>query len=188
MLFDFHSFIEQLRDKPEKKQIVERYEKVCGPIQWSIQEQERYNEYVGKFNPIDYLVSDEIKDDFDRKLLLQLVVSSFSSDYELKKKDSESDGSRELYITVKSGDQVVVKTVSELQSFQVLRLYDIYIEEQMNLHALMKENNEENTIQAERDMRLNRWQAVQDTLDRSELAKQSKEEQASKLDELKGKL
>jgi hypothetical protein len=27
MLFDFQAFIEELREKPEKKQIVEKYEK-----------------------------------------------------------------------------------------------------------------------------------------------------------------
>lgn len=33
MLFDFHAFIDELRQKDEKKQIVEKYEKACGPIQ-----------------------------------------------------------------------------------------------------------------------------------------------------------
>jgi hypothetical protein len=28
MLFDFQAFIEELREKPEKKQIVEKYEKL----------------------------------------------------------------------------------------------------------------------------------------------------------------
>jgi len=76
-----------------------------------------------------------LKNDFDRGLLQQLVVGSFSSDYEIKKLEGK-DGERDLYIAVKSGDQSVVKTVSELRSFQILRLYEIYIEEQMNLHAL----------------------------------------------------
>jgi len=33
MLFDFQAFIEELREKPEKKQIVEKYESLFGPIQ-----------------------------------------------------------------------------------------------------------------------------------------------------------
>lgn len=33
MLFDFQAFIEELREKPEKKQIVEKYEQLVGPVQ-----------------------------------------------------------------------------------------------------------------------------------------------------------
>jgi len=195
MLFDFHAFIDELRQKDEKKQIVEKYEKICGPIQWNLKDQARYTEYASKFVPMKYLTPDELKDDFDWDLLLQLVISSFSSDYELKAKDTDkknednNDELRDLYIAVKSGDQSVVKTVSELWSFQILRLYEIYIEEQMNLHALMSEDEKEKTaIQAEREMRLKKWEAVLDTLDRGKEADKAKKDQASKLDDLMGKL
>jgi hypothetical protein len=33
MLFDFQAFIQELREKAEKKQIIEKYEKLVGPIQ-----------------------------------------------------------------------------------------------------------------------------------------------------------
>jgi len=125
-----------------------------------------------------------LKNDFDRGLLQQLVVGSFSSDYEIKKLEGK-DGERDLYIAVKSGDQSVVKTVSELRSFQILRLYEIYIEEQMNLHALKAEDeNEKNAIDSERDLRVKRWKAVLDTMDKEELAKSTKKEQENKLGDL----
>jgi len=70
-----------------------------------------------------------------------------------------------LYIAVKSGDQSVVKKVSELRSFQIQRLYEIYIEEQINLHILKQEDeNEKNAIEQERMMRLKRRQAILDTM------------------------
>ncbi len=119
-------------------------------------------------------------DDFDWRLLQQLVTASFSSDYELKF-DSEKGG-HELFIAVKSGDQSVVKTVSELRSFQMLRLYEIYVEEQMNLQILKKEDeNEQGAIEAEREMRLKKWEAVLDTMGREELAKEIKVDQEEKL-------
>lgn len=142
MLFDFAAFIEELREKPDKKQIVEKYEKQFGPVEGNIKDQARYKEYVSQFTTIDYAIPDELKKDFDWELLQQLVLASFSSDYELKKTKAE-DEKMDLYIAVKSGDQSVVKTVSELRSFQVLRLYEIYIEEQMNLHALKSEDEKE---------------------------------------------
>ena len=43
---------------------------------------------------------EELKSDFDRDLLEQLVIGSFSSDYELKKEEKKDE--KELYIAVKS--------------------------------------------------------------------------------------
>ena len=187
MLFDFQAFIEELREKAEKKQIVEKYETLFGPIEGDIKDQIRYTEYLTKFEPLPYIVPEELQNDFDRNLLEQLVLGSFSSDYELKKEEGKKE--KELYIAVKSGDQSVVKTVSELRSFQILRLYEIYIEEQMNLHALKAEDeNEKNAIEAEREMRLKRRGAVLATIDREELSQKAKIEQESKLGDLMGKL
>jgi len=187
MLFDFQAFIEELREKKEKKQIVEKYEQFVGPITGDIKDQDRYTEYLVKFEAIPYLVPEELKDDFDRDLLQQLVIGSFSSDYEIKKEaDKEL---KELYIAVKSGDQSVVKTVSELRSFQILRLYEIYIEEQMNLHALKAEDeNEKAAIEGERESRIKRWKAVLETMDREELAGKAKAEQENKLGDLMNQL
>ena len=187
MLFDFQAFIEELREKAEKKQIVEKYESLFGPIQGDIKDQIWYTEYLTKFEPLPYNVPEELQNDFNRDLLEQLVLGSFSSDYELKKEEGKKE--KELYIAVKSGDQSVVKTVSELRSFQILRLYEIYIEEQMNLHALKAEDeNEKNAIDAEREMRIKRWSAVLATIDREQLSQKAKAEQSSKLDDLMGKL
>ncbi len=187
MLFDFQAFIEELREKAEKKQIVEKYETLFWPISGNITDQLRYTEYLSKFEPIPYNIPEELKNDFDRDLLQQLVIWSFSSDYEIKKEEGKKE--KELYIAVKSGDQSVVKTVSELRSFQILRLYEIYIEEQMNLHSLKAEDeNEKNAIDQEREMRIKRWKAVMDTADREELAGKAKKEQESKLGDLMGKL
>ncbi len=187
MLFDFQAFIEELREKPKKKQIVEKYETLFGPINGDIKDQIRYQEYLAHFEPLPYAVPEELENDFDRNILQQLVVGSFSSDYELKKEEGKEQ--KELYIAVKSGEQSVVKTVSELRSFQILRLYEIYIEEQMNLQTLKAEDeNERNTIDAERDIRIKRRKAVRDTIDKEEIEKKTKEEQKSQMEDLLGKL
>lgn len=187
MLFDFLAFVEELREKPEKKQIIEKYENLCWPISWGIRDQIWYSEYLSNFEPISYNIPEELKNDFERDLLQQLVIWSFSSDYELKVEEWKKD--KELYIAVKSWDQSVVKTVSELWSFQVLRLYEIYIEEQINLHALMmEEETEKVAIQQEREIRQKRRKAVLETIDREEISKIAKKEQESKLWDLMGKL
>ncbi len=191
MLFDFPAFVEELREKEDKKEIVEKYEKYFWKIQWDIKNQVWYTDYLSKFPAQSYLTPEDLDDDFDWDILQKLVIWSFSSDYELKQ-DEKSD-SRELYIAVKSWDQSIVKTVSELWSFQILRLYEIYIEEQMNLQILMNEENEEwesekEALISEREVRLKKWNAVLDTLNRSQEAEAAKKEQEAKLWDLMWKL
>jgi hypothetical protein len=187
MLFDFQAFIEELREKEDKKQIVEKYEKLFGAIQGDVKDQPRYTEYLSKFTFQKYLTPEELEDDFDWELLQRLVLGSFSSDYELKM-DEKKKGF-DLFIAVKSGDQSVVKTVSELWSFQILRLYEIYIEEQINLHVLMHEDEaEKSALTSEREMRIKKWNAVLETLDRAEKAAEAHKEQEEKLGDLMGQL
>lgn len=100
MLFDFQAFIEELREKEDKKQIVEKYESLFGTIQGDLKDQPWYTDYLAKFTPQQYLTPEELENDFDRDILQKLVLGSFSSDYELKK-DEKKKGF-ELFIAVKS--------------------------------------------------------------------------------------
>ncbi len=189
MLFDFPAFIEELKEKEDKKEIVEKYEKYFWKIQWDIKDQIWYTDYLSQFPTQVYLTPEDLDDDFDWDMLQKLVIGSFSSDYELKQEDK--DGWWELYIAVKSGDQSIVKTVSELWSFQILRLYEIYIEEQMNLQILMNEEEEwweKEALISERQVRLKKWNAVLDTLNRSQEAEAAKKEQEASLWDLMWKL
>jgi len=191
MLFDFPAFINELREKEDKKEIVEKYEKYFGKIQWDIKDQIWYTDYLAKFPAQSYLTPEDLDDDFDWDILQKLVIGSFSSDYELKQDDK--DGWWELYIAVKSGDQSIVKTVSELWSFQILRLYEIYIEEQMNLQILMNEESEDGESEkealiSEREVRLKKWNAVIDTMNRSQEAEAAKKDQEAALGDLMWKL
>lgn len=186
MLFDFNAFIWELRLNPEKKDIIEKYEAALWAISWWLKDQKWYTDYLINFKPVDYLVPDELQNDFDRDILQQLVLWSFSSDYELKKDNAEKP---ELYIAVKSWEQSIVKRVSELWSFQIQRLYEIYVEEQLNLEILRNDTDEEKTaIDSERLMRQKRWQAILDTIGIAEESAKAKEEQAKSLDELMWKL
>ena len=191
MLFDFPAFIEELREKEDKKEIVEKYEKYFWKIQWDIKDQIRYTDYLSKFPAQSYLTPEDLEDDFDWDVLEKLVIGSFSSDYELKQEDK--DGWWELYIAVKSWDQSIVKTVSELWSFQILRLYEIYIEEQMNLQILMNEESEDwewekEALISEREVRLKKWNAVIDTMNRWKEAEAAKKDQEAALWDLMWKL
>ena len=59
----------------------------------------------------------------------------------------------------------------------------------MNLHALKAEDeNEKNTIDQEREMRLQRRNAILKTIDREVEVQKTKKEQTGKLDDLMNKL
>lgn len=194
MLFNFQAFIAELREKADKKEIVEKYEKWFGPLIGDIKDQQRYKEYLINFSNQDFRLPEELKEEFDWKLLLQLVAGSFSSECLFEKepvdeKNPDWKTERELTISVKSGDQSVIKKVSELRSFQILRLYEIYIEEQMNLHILIKEEEKESeAILGQRHMRLERRKLMLESLDRDELKKAAAVEQESKMSDLMSQL
>lgn len=188
MLFNFQTFIQELRENPEKKEVVEKYEKFFGSIEWELTDQLWHKEYVDQFPIIEYRVPDELVKDFDWILLMKLVWASFSSDGLIDSVDDENP-LPEFIISVQSGDQVVVKKISELRWFQILRLYEIYAEEQMNLQILIAEDEKEKeAIIAQRESRANRWKLVMENLEKEELQKVDKVEREGKLDDLMGQL
>lgn len=187
MLFDFQAYLMEMRDKAEKKETVEKYEKLYGPIVGNIKDQIRFTEYVSQFSPVPYLIPEELQDDFDWDLLVQLVAASFSSDWMFE--TVEEKGQQDFVIAVQSWEQHVVKKVSELWGFQILRLYEIYIEEQMNLQILIAEDEKEKeAILAQRDARLQRWQLIVDQEKNKVLKAEAEVEKAEKLDDLYSQL
>ncbi|HMT01252.1 MAG TPA: hypothetical protein PKD96_03670 [Candidatus Absconditabacterales bacterium] len=197
MLFNLTAYIEELREKEEKKETVLKYEKFFGPIEGNISDQIWYKEYVQQFETVAYKVPTELQTDFDRKLLMQLVAASYSSEGTLDTQVTEGE-EYDFLITVASGDKVVVKKVSELRGFQILRLYEIYVEEQMNLQVLIAEDDaekkteEEKTekaaVLAQRESRVKRRKLVFDTMTFSKETAKANEEKKSQLNDLYNQL
>lgn len=161
MLFDYNSFIQELRENEDKKEVVEKYTRYYGSQdKVDIYETVFYKEYLSKFNvPFKVACPDDLEDDFDWDLLVKLTVASLSSDYTLvldeKGGDTKDVPKVRLFISAKSDNNQITKDLSELWSFQILRMYEIYIEEEMNLFSLMKEEEDEaDSIRQEQRMRL----------------------------------
>lgn len=180
MLFHFQSYIEELREKEDKKEIIEKYEKLFGPITWDIKDQIWFTNYLSHIKSAPYNVPEELKEDFDRDVLIQLIAGSFSSEWVL---DQEPEKEwKEFIISVQSGDQSVVKKVSELWGFQILRLYEIYIEEQLNLQILMEEDaQEKDAIIGQRELRIERRNMILDNSEREKLVIEAQVEKEEKL-------
>ncbi len=159
MLFDYNEFISDLRNNDEKKQIVDKYEKNVEPIQLDYKKQVWFVDYVDKFSSVIYKTPEDLINDFDWDFLLKLIVSSFSSNYELVN-SSNSEEAYTLFISVKSGEQSIVKKIDKLWSYQIQRLFEIYVEEQMNLQILSTESEQElNAITQERKLKIKLWES-----------------------------
>ncbi|KGN77150.1 hypothetical protein HR17_00420 [Porphyromonas gulae] len=148
-LFNFSEFIEEQRNNPEEKNKIEEYERYYGPIPPSIEQQIWYRTYVSKFLPYTkgFHIPEEVEEDFDWDLLIALIVSSFSSKYVIKRPNRiffRPDDKAELQIFVGKDDQEVTKSLSELWSFQIFRLFEIYIKEQIGMQTILAECDGEN--------------------------------------------
>lgn len=155
-LFDYESFLFELSGHSDIKKR-EKYEKWKKISDAKKIEDEPFYEFLLKIDPIFYNVPQELKNDFDWDLLLRLVVVSFSSDYNfIISENTEIQDKPEFEITVKTEQQQVVKLISELWSFQILRLFEIYVEEQMDFYMLMMEDETEcELLKKEREKKLN---------------------------------
>ena len=68
-------------------------------------------------------------------------------------------------------------------------MYEIYIEEQMNLEILANESeNEKDIVLAQRQANLDKWKLVLDNLEAEKLKEQVEKEKEQKLDDLMNQL
>lgn len=129
-------------------------------------------------------------EDFDRNLLQKLILGSMSTNYELA--NNPETNIPDLLITISDENQSITKNLADLWSFQILRLYEIYVEDHMSTQTMFAEEQQAikngetqtNAIQAERDTRLRKRSAILATKDRAQLAEQTKVEQEQQLDDL----
>jgi hypothetical protein len=187
-LFDFDLLLEELRnhENKDKKDVIEKFEKNFGPVAGTVQDQNRYKEYVSRVQVIEYAIPFASKDDFDRGLLCQLAAGSFSSEVAL---DWNENGEIEYVISVENAGQTIAKKVSELFGYQIDRLFKIYCEEQMNLQNHIHENAQEKTeIMAQRDYKLRQWKLRLDHLNSKKEKEKEQEERADKLGNLMDQL
>lgn len=184
MLFDLQKFVQELRENEEKKEMLEKYEKLFGTIEWQIEDQVWYKEYLTKFSPIEYVLPTESKDDFDWNILTQLVAGSFSSEVVLNYTEDKTE-LPEMIISVENDGKSIAKMVSELRGFQILRLYEIYVEEQMNFQIHFAEDEKEKEeIQSQRDYKFRKRWLILDNMGRQKAEIVDTKEKEEKLTNL----
>jgi hypothetical protein len=147
MIFNYKDYIEELKNSYEesKKETYKAWLKNKGKTDYK---KEKYYKYHLNIEPIKYRVPIELQNDFDYDLLLRLVAVSISSSYDFVFPNPETTDQSEnidlsipdLVIHVESGNKRVSRSIHELYSFQINRLYEIYFNEMINLWQIRRES------------------------------------------------
>lgn len=138
--FNYGQFKQELQVNKEKKKLLKKYYQLFADNQ-TIKDEPFYCNYLTKFKAIKYEVTEAYSDLFDYDLLLSLVAGSFSSEYDIV--FEPGDILPKLLISVRQLNIVVNKSVSELHSDQITRLFEIYLEENINMSCCREEVEED---------------------------------------------
>lgn len=149
--YSFEDHIASLRDG-EKATTVLKYEEHIEPLTdgMDVTGTAFYKKLRSMFDISSLLddfsltVPEYLESDYDYPLLLLLVLGSLSSRWELEPcKDGRSF---RLKICVNAGGSKCEKYLDELVFYQIERLFEIYVEEQMNLSFSAKEDGCEDVL------------------------------------------
>lgn len=161
-LFNYQAIVEEVREKQQQEQEDDTTPiKILDKISPTsdIEDLPFYHDYLSRFDVesvfADYHLAAEdgnsVATRDDLLMLFRFVVASLSSSYEIVY-DEESN-SVDLAITVQSEGVSLTKSIKELYSIQVIRLFEIYLNEQIELYAL-ECDLEEDTEEANEDKRI----------------------------------
>lgn len=162
-LFNYKYFKEGLISEcNDKSEMMEQYLEAYGDN--LLENEPFYKDYLSKFEIIPYRVPYECRNDFDYDLLGKLICGSFSCD--TKFMFIEDNTTPDLCISVDGPKKtILIKRVEELWSFQLLRCFEIYLDEMINLQLLIYTNEfERSGVYHEREIKLKKHRAMIENL------------------------
>ena len=173
-LFQFDSFVKEALESEKYHDSIVKYGKAYESLEdTKLEDTTFYKDYLSKFDISGFEIKppEDLEDDFDYELLVRLIVASFSSDYVLSLDETWKDNPNvcaeplmnvSVFVKTDSGNQN--KQVQELWSFQVLRLFEIYLIEQIDLATVYAEEKEDedeeiaNGVPEARQLRLRKYE------------------------------
>lgn len=149
--FNYDEFVEEYIQDPDKKEGIEKYEEKFHIGRNSLIENHPfYKHYLANFNAdFEIILPPEVDmNPQEKNLLAKLIFGSLSSRYLITLDDEWKNNpigkpKVNLSISVTSEGESIMKTLSELYEFQIRRLFEIYVNEQINIFLLWQEENED---------------------------------------------
>lgn len=144
--FNFDTFVRYALKSNDKKDVIENYGNAYESLEDTLLEDTSfYKDYLSKFDTsnLNLIVPEGLEDSFDYDLFVRLVAASLSSEYTLSLDESWNENHNmsadspltniSIYVVIDKGR--IHKDLKELCSFQIYRMYEIYLLEQIQ-HAL----------------------------------------------------
>ena len=163
IVFDYDSFFKNMKKNPiipQKRETALKYELLFGSQEGqTVQDQPFYKDYLSKFL-IPFQVAIPNEGNHDWGLLLKLIFGSFTSEYILTLEEEWKNNPIvipmvQLTITAHLGDQSVSRNLDEMFNIQICRLFEILVDEQINMAILRQdENGGEAAIDSQREQRI----------------------------------
>lgn len=149
--FNYDEFVEEYIQDPDKKEGIEKYEEKFHIGRNSLIENHPfYKHHLANFNAdFEIILPPEVDmNPQEKNLLAKLIFGSLSSRYLITLDDEWKNNpigkpKVNLSISVTSEGESIMKTLSELYEFQIRRLFEIYVNEQINIFLLWQEENED---------------------------------------------
>ena len=157
-MFDFQGIIAELKEKHNENA---KFDKLLEGfnVDSVVEDMPFYEEYLSKFDVEQafdgYQLVAEAEDLASRDdlyLLFRLIVASLSSSYDILY--DKPSNSIDFSVTVTSGEQTITKRVAELWSFQIVRMFEIYLDELVEFSIGDFNPAEIESFDTERKMRL----------------------------------
>lgn len=168
MLFNLKDYFEEIRSNAgSQDNFVDKYNSVVQDLSnvTSIKDLNFHKDYLSTFPVREVIVPEDMMMDFDWPLLIRLVFGSFGSSGSYIVPEKWED---KLYfqISVETADLKVVKRLDDLFGFVILRLYEIYTRELMELEIIIKESEVEGkVIQQKRMERFQKYTSLDRQMD-----------------------
>lgn len=165
------SVIEDLYKQEDLKETLSQYDFHFGTLKGKdFKESEIYKRYLSQFAALPFTCHDasQYDDIFDWDLLYRFIFASASMEYYFKiNKSQDSLPQIDLHMVVVKGSedrQRIDKILAELWSFQIIRLYYIFLTEQIELFviSLVEEDDEDSSYSQLMKDKIARFQLLKD--------------------------
>lgn len=157
-LFNFQQILEQQKEKHAGNEL---FEKLMEGIDENsvVEDLPFYKDYLARFDVekafdgINLATEEKIQLSRDELyLLFRLIFASFSSTYEILY--DKPTNSVDVSISVKTSEQMITKNVAELWTFQIDRMFEIYMNELFELNISELDAEEQEHFETEQKVRL----------------------------------
>lgn len=142
MQFDYSKYKKQCLNKGKSRYVLIKYISLHGDNNL---EDEPFFNHLMKIKPVDIFFPIGLQYEFNYDFLLQLVAGSLSVEYELILLEGVENTYR-LSITVNHSGSTLTRYLDDLEASQIIRLYEILINEIWELYILIGEDEFEKDV------------------------------------------